>query len=335
MEQLSYGQFIGSHLKTMKRLTKNDQCLVTECISPPIHSHVIAEAVLERIAEKGFVLTWNPSDAKIAKNAQLGLEQALVYQQPIRVGIRNDVTYPLFCRQHDGPFFRKLEYPSLSSQIGLEEVTLLAYRALCYKTWNAYWDKKLNYMLSSKDPKVARQHKRLFAREIMIEARERLKGIIDTKDYQQIDCKVIPLNLSPCIACTDAYIPYIDNNEGLYTAKGTLSPKAEDIVTFSIFPDSHPDKSFCVLTWFRSSQRVSKFIEYQHLNQLSNDEIINKLFFAATRSSLVYVSPTWWNAQSIEARAQFSNEQIADALAAQRLLQAINENTAEVVEGKE
>ena len=133
----------------MKRLTQNNQCLVTGCTGRPIGSHVITESVLERIADQGFVLTWNPDDAKIANNVRLGLEQTVVYQQPTKVGIRKDVTYPLFCDKHDGPFFRKLEYPNLSSQMGLEQVTLLAYRALCYKTGNASWDEKLNYMLSS------------------------------------------------------------------------------------------------------------------------------------------------------------------------------------------
>jgi hypothetical protein len=301
----------------MKRLTQNNQCLITGCTGKLIGSHVIAESVLERIAEKGHVLTWDPEDADIAKNARLGLDQETVYQQPTCVGIRSDVTYPLFCDEHDGSFFRELEYRGFSCQI--EQVALLAYRAACYKTWNARWEEKQEYLLSSKEPEIGMQYKRLFSREIMVEARQRLYGIIETKDYQQLSCKIISLNVTPFIACTEAFIPYIDGNEAAHTANGIISPKAEDVIAFSFFPDIHSDKSFCVLSWFRDSQRVSEFIDSYHLDQLAKDDLVQMLYVAAIQRSLVYVSPIWWRSLSPELQGQFSRAQIANALAVQNL----------------
>ena len=323
LEELSYGQFIGPHLKTMKRLTQNNQCLITGCTGRPIGSHVIAESVLERIAEKGHVLTWNPDDADIAKNARLGLEQEAVYHQPESVGIQSDVTYPLFCEEHDGPFFRELECSGFSER--KEQVALLAYRALCYKTWNDRWEEKLEYLLSSRKPEVSMRYKRLLSKEIMVEARQRLQAIIESEDYRQLMCKIIPLNIPPCIACTDAFIPYISGNEAMHTANGTISPKAEDIVTFSFFPDLHADKSFCVLSWFQDSQQVSGFIGGYHLDQLAEDDLMQTLFYAATERSLVYVSPIWWRSLSPELQAQFSKTQIANALAVQSIFNEFGE----------
>lgn len=328
MEEQSYEQFIGPHLKTMSQLTQNKKCLVTGCPNKPIDSHVIAESVLDRIDEQGCVYTWEPRNGDISKNAHIGNDQLNVYQQPRLVGIRNDAIYPLFCEEHDGKPFRELEHHGFSSQEEKQQrqAILQAYRTLCYKTWNARWNEKEGYLLSGKEPEVAILYKRLFARAILVEARTRLERIIfQTKDYQQIVSKVIALDMEPCIACTDAFIPRMNEDDILNTAKGTIAPQAKDIVVFSFLPDLHADRTFCVLSWFRNSQRVSKFIDAYRLDELSEDERFWMLFEAATHRSLLYVSPKWWNQQSAEAQARFSMVQVAEALEAQAVLNQLQE----------
>jgi len=328
LEEQSYTQFIGPHLKTMQQLTQNKECLVTGCTQTPIGSHVIAESILDRFDEQGMVFAWEPLNGKIARNAFLGHDQLEIYQQPRLVGIRRDVTYPLFCGDHDAKPFTELEQRGFSSQEEKQQrqAVLQAYRTLCYKTWNARWDEKENYLLSSKEAEAALLYKRLFARQTLVEARNRLETIIfQTKDYQQIVSKVFTLDIEPCIACTDAFIPIIDEDDMIHTAHGATSPQAENMVIFSFFPDLQRERNFCVLSWFRNNQKVAKFIDDYRLDALSQDERLHMLFEAATHRPLMYVSPVWWNRQSTEMQARFSAAQVADALEAQTVLAQLQE----------
>ena len=52
----------------------------------------------------------------------------------------------MFCCTHDNDVFEALEKPDYSYEP--EKIALLAYRALCYKTWNSHLNKKLELFLS-------------------------------------------------------------------------------------------------------------------------------------------------------------------------------------------
>src|SRR6266567_1055963 len=118
-----------------------------------------------------------------------------------RDGIRKDVTYPIFCGEHDHKVFRALENPGFDSQS--EQVLLLAYRALCYKTWNPHVKERLEFLFSFKENETVAEHERLFAMIPLLEARERLEQMLKTKDYTQLEHRIKALNIPPCVACTD------------------------------------------------------------------------------------------------------------------------------------
>src|SRR5439155_877893 len=123
---------------------------------------VIAESVLERLADKeGKVLTWEASYHDVVVNTLQGHEWDRVYQQPKRVGIRQEVTYPIFCREHENGIFSALEDNGFSFH--KKQVALLAYRALCYKTWNPHVEKMLEFFFSNKDAETLLQNQRIFS----------------------------------------------------------------------------------------------------------------------------------------------------------------------------
>ena len=111
MEQKAELQFVETFRKKLKQLNKNNQCVYPGCKKKPIGSHVIAESVLKLLADNGKVLTWERSDDEIIVNAIRRYEWDQVYKQPKSVGIETEVTYPIFCCEHDNDVFAALEKP--------------------------------------------------------------------------------------------------------------------------------------------------------------------------------------------------------------------------------
>ncbi len=311
MDRRAYGQFKGMLLRTLKKMDTNNQCLYPGCKKKPIDSHVIAESVLERIAHNGKVLTWNWYEEDIANSDRNDQGWERIYAEPKEAGIRKDVTYPIFCCMHDNDIFQALENPGFDSQP--VQVVLLAYRALCYKTWNPHVKERLEFLLSFKENETLAEHEQSLALLPLQEARERLEQMLDTRDYTQLEYRIITLNIPPCIACSDAFIP-TDEGEDRRILKGSLSLTAEDVLTFSFFPERDPNKSMCVITWFRDSQRAAQFRESYELDQLSKDELPEMLVTLAFTYN-IFVSLTWWETLSQEAKQKSKELQLAHAQA--------------------
>jgi hypothetical protein len=311
MDRRAYGQFKGIFLRTLKKMDTNNQCLYPGCKEKPIDSHIIAESVLKRIAQNGKVLTWNWYEEDIANSDPNDQDWESIYAEPKEAGIVKDVTYPIFCHTHDNDIFRVLENPGFDSQI--EQVVLLAYRVLCYKTWHPHLKERLEFLLSFTEPQALVEQERLFDMIPMLKARERLEQMLKTRDYTQLEYRIIALNIPPCIACTDAFIP-TDEDEHIRMFKGTLSFTAEDVLTFTFFPERDPNKSTCVITWFRGSQRATHFREFHELDQLSGQELLDMLLTNAFTYN-IFISPTWWKSLSQAEKQQAKELQLANARA--------------------
>ena len=227
-------QFVEPLLKILRKFQNNNRCLYPGCSKEPIGSHVIAESVLEQLADnEGKVLTWNVSDNDIVVNTLQGHEWDRVYKQPRRVGIRQEVTYPIFCGEHDNGIFAELEDTGFTFHP--MQVALLAYRALCYKTWNPHLEEMLEFFLSNKDEETVVQHQRIFSLKAMVEARQKLEDILTTQDFRQLRWITRILHIDPCFAGTDAVIPYRSEEDARSIASGSNILSPEDVMTFSFF----------------------------------------------------------------------------------------------------
>src|SRR2546421_12605587 len=129
-------RIIGELLDAFRR--RNGTCLYPGCKKKPINSHVVAEKTLKLIAENSTVLTWNLSEDTQVKRLKAHLPLKQFYFEPTAVGVgqKSKVTCPLFCKVHDGPIFAPLEQSNFSSQPELEQISLIAYRALCAATYD-------------------------------------------------------------------------------------------------------------------------------------------------------------------------------------------------------
>jgi hypothetical protein len=318
MKSKSDKQFVEPLLKLFRAFQNNNRCLYPGCLTKPIGSHVIAESVLEQLADKeGKVLTWDVSDNDIVVNTLQGHTWDRVYKQPKRVGIRQEVTYPIFCREHDNGIFAALEDNGFTFQP--KQVALLAYRALCYKTWNPYLEKKLEFFLSNKDAETIEQHQRLFSLKTMVEARQKLENILATQDFRQLRWITRILHIEPCFACTDAIIPYHGDEDAKSIRSGTIILMPDDVMTFSFFPDKNLNANLCVVTWFRESKRASGFIESLELGNPSDDDVRQNIIHNALRVSLVYASPMWWDTLSSELQAYTLELQLSNIISLQDL----------------
>jgi hypothetical protein len=134
-----------------------------------------------------------------------------------------------------------------------------------------------------------------------VEARDQLASMLATEDYAQIEWELFMLNIPACIASTAAYIPIIENQD-TDILNGTLSFTAQDVLTFSLFPDNTQMKSYCVLSRFKGSQRA----DYSRVafRQLSKSDLQDVLFATAFRQGNVCIAPAWWNSLKREDKQQ-------------------------------
>lgn len=232
MDQRIDGQLKGVLLETLKKLDRNNQCVYPHCRKKPIASHIIAESVLKRIAHNGNILTWNWYEEEIVHSDPHDQDWERIYAEPKEASIGKDVTYPIFCATHDNDTFRSLEQPGFDGET--EQVAQLAYRALCYKTWNPHVKARLEFLLSFTEPQLFVEQEPFLAVNALLEARRRLEAMIHMGEYIQLERRIITLDIAPCIACTDAFIP-LNEDEEAALRNGLLSLTAEDILTFSFF----------------------------------------------------------------------------------------------------
>jgi L-rhamnose mutarotase len=300
MEQKADLHFVQPLLKMLKQFNSNKQCVCPSCSEPPIGSHVIAESVLKLLATQGEVLTWERSEDEIVVDTIRGDAWDHIHKEPKRVGIKNNVTYPIFCDKHDNNIFEALEKPGFSYEP--RQVALLAYRALCYKTWNPNLEKKLEFFLSNKDDETALQWSRMLSLKTMLEARQKFYDMLEAGNYHQMRWRKIICPIDHCIACTDAIIPYAGDEDARRIASGNTTTTPEDVVTFTFFPEKRLNASICVITWFRDNMRGEEFKESFNRNVVSEVDLRNNIITNALRMSLVYTSQAWWDALTPEQR---------------------------------
>ena len=275
MEQKADLHFVQPLLKMLKQLNRNKECVCPSCSELPIGSHIIAESVLKLLAPQGEVLTWERSEDEIVLSTIRGHAWDHIHKKPKQVSIKKGVTYPIFCDEHDGTIFEALENPEFAHRkpgwpYEPRQVALLAYRALCYKTWNPNLEKKLEFFLSNKDDETALQWSRMLSLKAMLEARQKFYDMLETGNYHQMRWRKIICPIDHCIACTDAIIPYAGDEDARHIASGNTTTTPEDVVTFTFFPEKRLNASICVITWFRDNMRGEEFKDSFNRNIVSD-----------------------------------------------------------------
>jgi hypothetical protein len=292
-------QFVEPLRKHIQSLNKNRQCIAPGCKQKPAHSHIIPESVLALLGdEQGKVLTWEYSDEEILINHIRDATWDKLFQQPKRIGTGKDATYPIFCNSHDNGIFIPLEKPGNYNET--EQATLLAYRALCYKTWNPRLGEKMEFELSNLTPESAQEFRRLFSLNAILAARKKLEGIVQSKDYRNLRWIKRVLKMNPCIACADAFVPYDGTEDASNIANGETILAPEDYVTFTLYPDRKLHASVCIITWFKGNSRGDNFIDDLNPDKSSQDAVFNRIFNYALSMSLVYTSQKFWDYLSPE-----------------------------------
>ncbi len=299
MVQKTNLQFVEPLRKKMQAYNRNKQCIVHECTKKPAHSHVIAEPILGLLKDaQGKVLTWEHTDEEILVNLIRGNTWNHIYQQPKRIGIGKDATYPIFCDTHDNDIFTPLEKPGYHSET--EQVALLAYRALCYKTWNPHLGEKLEFELTNQDPKTALELRRIFSLNTILAARKKFEYIVRHKDYREMRWIKRIFRIDPCFACTDATIPFDGEEDAINIASGKTILTPEDYITFTFYPEEKLNASICIITWFKDNQRGEGFVEDLKLGNPSEELVRNIIVTRALSMSLVYTSQKFWHSLSPE-----------------------------------
>lgn len=294
---------------------RNTSCLFSGCEGRPIGSHVIARRTLELIADESHVLTWLPRQITawdIMRCIREGRSIEQLYEDPIRAGIgdRNRITEPLFCRDHDNKIFAPLEREDFSFQP--QQVALLAYRALCSMVLSTVSTEAILAAVAQLHNKLGlpgslrtlRKLQRFQQTELILQVRHLYEQIQTANNYNLLGWSMYLLNIPPCIASTYSLIPY-EGNEDKDIVYGKLAVTVEDAVSFSFLPYKPQESSVCVISWLRGSKRALRFMTYHRINEISEKEQLDLFLFFALESPTLYISPTWWQSLSDEAREKY------------------------------
>jgi hypothetical protein len=294
---------------------RNTSCLFSGCEGRPIGSHVIARKTLELIADESHVLTWLPRQITawdIMRSTREGRSIEHLYEDPIRVGIgdRNRVTEPLFCRGHDNRIFAPLEREDFSFQP--QQVALLAYRALCSMVLSTTSSEAILTAAANQHDEhdflgslqTLRKLQQFQKTELILQVRQLYEQIQAANNYNLLGWSMYLVNLPPCIATTYAFIP-VEDNEDKAIADGKLAVIVEDAVSFSFLPYKPQESSVCVISWLRGSKGALRFMTYHRINEISEKEQLDLFLFFAFESPTLYISPTWWQLLSDEAREKY------------------------------
>ncbi|HEU5375428.1 MAG TPA: hypothetical protein VFV38_08320 [Ktedonobacteraceae bacterium] len=305
-------KMIGDLHRVLKNWDRNKKCLYPNCSEKPIGSHVIPEKLLKLIANNGTVLTWVPSFTVMMKNIEAGRTVEQLHFEPTAVGI-NTVTYPLFCGKHDSTIFAPLEQEEFSARP--EQVLLLAYRAFCALTYSPPPTEQIltiaeqnGYQDSLRWPEQSAQARRFLERKPLVEARQRHEHMLLTRDYTELCWAMYLVDIPPCIACSYPFVPVEEIDSLAKPDDDTQTIRAEDVLVFSLFPNTLQQNSFCVLSWLKGSQQMQRFLCSLKLDQLSEQDLQQKLFSLAFQSNRVYLSPAWW--QSLRQEQKNSNVEL-------------------------
>lgn len=307
-------EFVEDLDKAIEKATRNTTCLYPGCSNPPIGSHVIARRTLQLIAENSHVLTWlipSSRDMVNARRAEIPLEQ--LSEKPVFVGIRNKrrVTDPLFCAEHDSKIFAPLETQEFSFRP--EQALLLAYRASCSLTYphssltEAILEvaRKHHYAHSLDTPERLQKLERFQAVQCVIDARQHYTDIYRSRDYNKLRWVTYLVNIPVCIAATYTLIP-IGDDEAQAIVNGTQLLTAEDVVSFSLLPYPRANKSLCVISWLKGSQRGEQLLTLHRIPDLSEQEKRDLFLAFAFESPTLYLSPVWWNSLSEAKRDEYT-----------------------------
>lgn len=129
----------------------------------------------------------------------------------------------------------------------------------------------------------------------MLAARSRLESIVQGKGYRELRWIKRILELNPCIACADAFVPYngMDDADEIASGKTLFTP--EDYVTFTLYPDAKLHASVCIVTCFKNNKRGEDFIDDLNPDNSSHDDAFDIIFRYALSMSLVYTSQKFWD----------------------------------------
>jgi hypothetical protein len=220
------------------------------------------------------------------------------------------VAFPLFCEYHDGSVFAPLEQGNISTQLTPEQMSLIAYRALCVRTYDQSLPERTFSIVEKygetstlNAPEKLPNYNRFLGRDVMLLARQQHEQILLTKDFQKVDGITYLVDTPPCIACSYALI-FSDDLYAMMTIIGRQTLTVEDVVVASFFPYP-PQHSIFVISWLRGSQRA-----YVHLNHIINPvpekEKANFFLFLGFQAPNVYISPPWWRSLSQEHKDNYT-----------------------------
>ena len=322
---------IGSLYRLYEKQKRNNfLCLFPGCTARLTRpsSHVIPESVLRLFARDGKVLRWDQPDYGAIKRSVTGNQSwETVYAEPIEIGV-GETKWPLFCHDHDDGAFAPLEKPKFAmAPKQPEQLALLAYRALCYTTYNNQkrmieeffsWLQERGHSHPFASPEKRAELQQYLPLDPLLEARHLLGQMCKNKDYSQVDGDVFPLtNIPARIACTGPWIP-LDRIEQESLLKNSLMLTPQDVTTFSVFPNNNSETSYCVISWFKGSQRGESYRDMLH--QLSGHEQEKNLLFTAFQQPNICISPGWWDSLSEEEKQRYRNLYLRNAVQFRKFL---------------
>lgn len=287
------GVMIGkfhTQLQKMRRFQEKPMlgcmCPNEACTKTPIHSHLLSESWLSRLALDGHVL-----------QIEIAVEDAgkrPVGFKPQRVGIGEATTFLGFCQRHDAALFSCLETEPFNANSC--QIASLTYRSICREICVKHQMLKCHLadalspgspdFLAEKAAGELRHYLELLKRKIRVEE------MLSKGNCDLASC-VIQFETTPTFMVATTFCPYL-------TFTGRELERRMDWVTLTIVPGSKG--GFAVFSWDKASPK-NGFLLLKSLRTIPSHLVTDCILYLALEVTEYFVmSPRWWDSLSNQDR---------------------------------
>jgi hypothetical protein len=280
--------------------------MLSTCQGKIVRAHTVARtASLQRIAEKGHVLTLMPTMGAFIKN-----EGKI---KPIRTGVNIASTFAGFCALHDRELFSPIENHPFRPVP--EHVFLVSYRAFCREQYNKVAHANLPTLLREADAGRS-VHLQAFIQnmasdsDLGIQAALRdnavYKRLLDemllSRDYSRMSGLVLVLNGAPPIMASGCLWPTHDHKNNVLQDLFNLN-FTPDMLFVNLF--SSDDAGYCVLSWLDDFQTAPTRLIKTLLDEVKENigSLLIQMIFKWIEN--LYMRESWWNELDDESKYRF------------------------------
>jgi SEC-C motif-containing protein len=297
-----------------QKLCMVPSAMLEDCEGKVIRAHTIPKGnSLKAIARNGHVYGFVPSMENLRKNNGRVI--------PELIGINKASTFSGFCQMHDNQIFSPLEDKCFEG--GDEQYFLLGYRSAVKELYAKQASSDLSELRSNLDRGRAIDDQQaiqamsflfnvgvLSGLELSQYYKEKLDGILLSRDFSPIKYARISLSTPPDVMVSSGYFPEVDFDGNELQDVADITNRMDMISISSFYGDGRGE---VVFTWLdecnKSCEKFVRSLVDMERNRIG-DAVVRFMFEACEN---IYLNPDWWEGLDKNVRASLVDRMMLSA----------------------